>query len=87
MKKSKKSEEKIIEILRAADATSVSDAAKEHGVSTASIYGWRRKYHGLSVEEVKRLKALTSENARLKKLLAEANLSNDILKEINSKKW
>jgi putative transposase len=87
MKKNKVSEEKIIEILRASDATSVADAAKKYGVSTASIYGWRRKYQGMNVEEVKRLKALTSENARLKKLLAEERLANDILKEINSKKW
>jgi len=87
MKKSKFTEEQMVTILRDADATSPDAAAKKHGVSKASIYAWRKKYRGMEVADVKRLKALEAENARLKKVLAEQMLENSILKEVNAKKW
>lgn len=60
---------------------------RKHGISTASFYKWKAKYGGLDVSEARRLKALEAENARLKKLLAEAMLDNAMLKELTTKKW
>ena len=57
------------------------------GISTGTFYNWRTKYAGLEVNEAKRLKELESENARLKKLLAEKLLENEALKDVVSKKW
>ncbi len=60
---------------------------RRHGISDATFYKWKAKYGGLEVSEAKRLKGLEDENARLKKLLAEAMLDNAMLKDIASKKW
>ena len=60
---------------------------RKHGISDATFYKWKAKFGGMEVSEAKRLKALEDENARLKKLLAEAMLDNAVLKEISSKKW
>ena len=60
---------------------------RKHGISSATFYKWKAKYGGLEVSEAKRLKALEDENARLKKLLAEAMLDNAILKDVASKNW
>ena len=60
---------------------------RRHGISSATFYKGKAKYGGLEVSEAKRLKALEDENARLKKLLAEAMLDNAILKDVASKKW
>ncbi len=57
------------------------------GVSEQSFYRWKAKYGGLEVSEVRRLKELESENAKLKKLLAEAHLDNAALKDVLSRKW
>ena len=85
MRKSRYTEAQIIGILKQAEAgTKVADLAREHGVSTATIYSWRAKYGGLEVNEAKRLKELEKENARLKRLLAEQTLDNAILKEAAS---
>jgi putative transposase len=59
----------------------------QHGVSGATFYKWKAKYGGLDVSDAKRLKALEDENAKLKRLLAEAMLDNAMLKDIASKKW
>jgi putative transposase len=63
------------------------DLARKHGVSEATLYNWKSKYGGMDVSEAKRLKALEDENARLKKLLAEAMLDSAALRELLSKKW
>jgi putative transposase len=81
-------EEQIIGLLREADAgVAVKDLCRRHGFSEASYYLWRSKFGGMSVSEAKRLKALESENARLKKLLAESLLENEITREALRKKW
>ena len=61
--------------------------AKRHGVSDATIYIWRKKFGQLDTDEVKRLKVLEAENARLKKLLVDRDLEIEVMKEINAKKW
>ena len=88
MKKSKFSDSQILSILKQHEAgVPVSELAREQGVSTALIYQWRSKYGGMDVSDARKLKALEDENARLKKLLAEAMLDNAILKDVASKKW
>jgi len=88
MKRRRFSEEQIVGILKEHEAgVSVSELCRKHGVSDASIYKWKAKYGGLEVSEAKRLKALEDENAKLKKLLADAMLDNLMLRDLNSKKW
>ncbi len=88
MKRSRFSEEKIIEILKEHKAgISVADLCRKHGVSDASIYKWKAKFGGLEVSETKRLKMLEDENTRLKRLLADAMLDNAALKDLLGTKW
>ena len=63
------------------------DVCRRHGVSSATFYKWKAKFGGLEVSDAKRLRQLENENAKLKKLLAEAILDNVMLKEITAKKW
>lgn len=82
------SEEQIVGFLKEADkGVGIKDLCRKHGFSEASYYLWRSKFGGLEVSDVKRLKALESENGRLKKLLAEAMLENEVTKEALRKKW
>ena len=82
------SEEQIIGFLREGDrGIPVKELCRKHGFSEASYYLWRSKFGGMDVSDAKRLKALEAENAKLKKLLAEAMLDNAMLKEVASKKW
>lgn len=77
------SEEQIIGFLKQADAgMPVKELCRQHGFSDASFYIWRQKFGGMEVPDAKRLKALEGENARLKKLLAEAMLDNEALKVV-----
>ncbi len=81
-------EEQIIGILREQEAGgTVKEITRRHGVSEQSFYRWKAKYGGLEVSEVRRLKELEAENAKLKKLLAEAHLDNSALKDVVSRKW
>jgi len=82
MKASKFSESQIVAILKSqtADKT-VEQICREHGIAPATFYHWKKKYGGMESEEIKRMRDLEAENARLKKLLADKSLDYDILKE------
>jgi putative transposase len=80
------SEEQIIGILKEAEAgVPLADLVRKHGISTASFYAWRKKYGGMEVSDAKKLRALEDENRRLKKLVADLSLDNQLLKEISEK--
>jgi len=86
--KKRYTEEQIIGFLREADAgLSVQELCRRHGFSEASYYLWRGKYGGMGVSDAKRLKAVEAENTRLKKLLAEAILDQEVTREVLRKKW
>ncbi len=88
MKRSRFTEEQIIGILKEHKAgVPVADLCRKHGISNASLYNWKAKYGGMDVSEARKLKALEDENARLKKLLADAMLDNSALKDLLGKKW
>jgi putative transposase len=88
MKASRFSEEQIIAILKEQEAgVPTVEVCRRHGVSSATFYKWKAKFGGLEVSEAKRLRQLEDENAKLKRLLAEAMLDNAMLKEITAKKW
>lgn len=74
-------------ILREADRDPVADVAKRHGVSEQSIYGWRKRFGEFGVDEVRRLKEVEAENARLRKLLVERDLEIEVMKEVSRRKW
>lgn len=81
--------EDIVLILREAETVteSIADFCRRKGLAEATLYRWRQKYGNLQIDEAKRLKALEAENAKLKKMLAEAMLANEGLKEVLAKKW
>ena len=88
MKKSKYSDAQILGILKQAESSvPVADLCREHGMSSASFYKWRAKYGGMDASMISRLKELESENARLKKMYADVQLQNDVIKEAMEKKW
>ena len=86
MKRLRFSEEQIIGVLKEAEAgAKTGELARRHGVSEATIYNWKAKYGGLEVSEAKRLRSLEDENAKLKRLLADAMLDNVVLKDLLGK--
>ena len=88
MKHSRFNEGQIIGILREQEAgLGTADVCRKHGISSATFYKWKAKYGGLQGSDARRLRTLEDENAKLKKLLAEAMLDNAILKDVAAKKW
>jgi putative transposase len=88
LKRSRFSEEQIIGVLCEQEAgASVADLCRRHGMSSATFYAWKAKYGGMDVSDAKRLRALEDENAKLKRLYADAMLDNAGLKELVAKKW
>ena len=88
MKKSRYSDSQIIGILRQAEAgAKVPDLCREHGKRDATFYKWRTKYGGMDASLMSRMKGLESENSRLKKMYAEVQLQNGVIKEAMAKKW
>ena len=86
MKRSRFTEEQIIALLKEHElGAKTADLCRKHGISEATFYNWKSKYGGMEVSEARRLKALETENARLKKLLADAMLDNAALKDLLGK--
>lgn len=87
MKRSRFTETQIISILSEVDAgLSVKEASRKHGISDATYYNWKSKYGGMSANELKRLREVEEENAKLKRLYADMALENAALKDLIEKK-
>ena len=87
MKKSRFTETQIVSILNEADAgMKVQDLCRKHGISPATYYKWKSKYGGMAASELKRIKELEAENAKLKRMYADLSLENDALKDLLEKK-
>jgi len=88
MRKSRYSDSQIMAILKQAEGgTPVPALCREHGMSSALFYKWRSKFGGMDASMIKRLKELEAENARLKKMYADVQLQNEVIKEAIEKKW
>lgn len=88
MKKSRFTEAQIVDALKRHEGgQSVADLARELGVTPATLYQWRKKYAGVETSELKRLKALETENAKLKRMYADQAIQIEALRDVVSKKW
>ena len=88
MKRKRFSVEQIVTVLKQAEAgMPIADLVRQVGISEQTYYRWKKQYAGLQSDQVRELKLLQDENARLKKLVAELSLDKAILQDVNSKKW
>lgn len=88
MKRKRFTEEQIINALKEAESgLSAADVCRKHGISDATFYNWRSKYGGMEVSDAKKLRQIEEENRRLKHLVADLTLDNQMLKAVNAKKW
>lgn len=88
MRKSRFSQEQIVQILKAVEAgLSTDQVCRKHGISRQTFYRWRSKYGGMDVGEARKVKSLEDENSRLKKLVAELTLDKQMLQDVLSREW
>ncbi len=88
MKNSKFTEAQILKVLKAQElGKKVSEICREYGISEPTFHNWKSRYGGMTLSDLQRVKELESENARLKRLVADLSLNNQVFKEINSKNW
>ena len=88
MKRKRFTEEQIIAVLKESEAgAATKELCRKHGISEPTYYNWKAKYAGMTVSEARRLRELEAENAKLKKLLAEAELDKAALKDLLGRKW
>ncbi len=81
-------EEQIIRVLKEQESGQpTAEVCRKYGISLATFYKWKAKFSGMEVSDAKKLRALESENARLKRLVANLSLDVEMLKDVNSKKW
>jgi putative transposase len=81
------SEEQMVAVICEADREPVSVVAKRHGISEQTIYTWRKRFGGFQANDIRRLKQLEAENARLKKLVAERDLEIEVMEGVAAKNW
>ena len=89
MRKSRFTDTQIVAIVRESEVegVTVEQVAKRHGITSTTLFRWRKRFGGLDASQAAELRQLQAENARLKKVVAQLTLDVDILKEINAKKW
>jgi putative transposase len=88
MKKSNFTEAQILAILKERESgLSVAELCRKHGISEQTFHNWKKKYAGMTLDELKRLKELEQENARLKRMYSNLSLEHDAIKDLLSKKF
>ena len=88
MKGTRFTEEQIIKVLKQGEAgTPAKELCRQHGISNATYYKWKSKFGGMDISDARKLRSLEQENSRLKRMIADLMLDNQILKDVNSKKW